>query len=64
MTNEPKLTEVSITVRLPIEAAELIARLCYEEVNGVKILTKTDAQVARDALVKGLRLIMKERGLI
>lgn len=62
--SEPKLTEVTISVRLPIEAAELVKRLCEEEIDGVKVLTRTDSQVAREALVRGLREMMRERGMI
>lgn len=61
---EPKLTEVTISVRVPIEVAELIKKLCSEEIDGVTVLTRTDSQVCRDALVKGIREIMKERGMI
>jgi len=62
--SEPRLTEKTISVRVPIEVAELIKRLCEEEVDGVKVLTRTESQVARDALIRGLREMLKERGII
>jgi len=64
LSNEPRLTEVTISVRVPIEVAELIKRLCEEEIDGVKVLTRTDSQVARDALIKGIRMMLQEKGLI
>lgn len=62
--SEPKLTEVTIPVRVPIEVAELMKRLCSEEIDGVTVLNRTIAQVARDALIKGIREMMRDRGMI
>ena len=64
LSGEPKLTEVTISVRIPIEVAELIRRLCEEEIDGVKVLTRTDSQVARECLVRGLREAMREKGMV
>lgn len=60
---EPKLTEVTISVRIPIEVADLIKRLCEEEIDGMKVLARTDSQVARDCLIRGIREIGREKGL-
>lgn len=60
----PKLTEKTISVRIPIEAKELIGKLCYEEIDGVQVKAKTESDIAREALIKGLREMLKERGII
>lgn len=60
---EPKLAEVTISVRIPIEVAELIKKLCQEEIDGMKVLARTDSQVARDCLLRGIREIGREKGL-
>lgn len=64
VSSKPRLTEETISVRIPIEVKELIQRLCYEEIDGVKVLAKQESDVAREALLKGLREMLKERGEI
>jgi len=53
--------EVRIRVDVPDEVAKMIEDLCFRNVGGMKVPVRSQASVIREALYRGLRIMLEER---
>jgi hypothetical protein len=59
--NEDIVAEVSMTVKLPAGIKKTVEEMRYVEFKGDKIRLYETSDIAREALLKGLRLMILER---
>lgn len=61
MKENEGIAEVALAVKVPRELKETMEGLCYLEFKGDKVRLYRTADIAREALLKGLRLMLLEK---
>jgi len=64
MSDEEKLTEASLVIKLPLRLKKELESLTYLDIKGDKIRIYVVTDIAREALLKGVRLIILEREIL
>lgn len=57
------INEKQYLVRGPKELDDIIESLCWDYVDGVKVVVKQRQQVIREAFVRGLKELQREKGV-
>lgn len=59
-----KIGEVLLVVKVPVDLKKALEELQYLELKGDKLKLYAVADIAREALLKGLRIILMEREIL